>query len=90
MCSGIRNDFDFLDFDVIVVVVFFLFVIFLWCFGKFIIESSKEILNCIVYDNLNLCYVIVEMFGCLFVCDDVVNFCVMSFVLLDIVLGWWW
>ena len=53
------------------------------------IDCSKEISNCIVSDNPNLRYAIVETLGCLLARDDVVNLCVTSAALLDRVSTWW-
>lgn len=89
VCNGIRNDFDFTDSDVTAAAVSFLSAIPSWRLGKFIIDSSKEISNCIVHDNPNLRYAIVETLGCLLARDDVVNLCVTSAALLDTVSGWW-
>jgi hypothetical protein len=89
VCRGIRNDFDFPDPDVTAAAVSFLSALPAWRLGKFIIESSKEISNCIVHENPNLRYAIVETLGCLLARDDLVNLCVSSATLLDKVSRWW-
>jgi hypothetical protein len=89
VCRGIRNDFDFPDSDVTAAAVSFLSAIPSWRLGKFIIDNSKEISNCIVNENPNLRYAIVETLGCLLARDDVVNLCVTSAALLERVSTWW-
>lgn len=89
VCRGIQNDFDFPDSDVTAAAVSFLSAIPSWRLSKFVIDSSKEISNCIVHDNPNLRYAIIETLGCLLARDDVVNLCVTSAALLDRVSGWW-
>ncbi|XP_024368196.1 protein TPLATE isoform X2 [Physcomitrium patens] len=89
VCRGIQNDFNFPDSDVTAAAVSFLSAIPSWWFGKFITDISKEISNCLVHDNPNLRYAIVETLGCLLARDDVVNLCVTTPALLERVGGWW-
>ncbi|KAG0586281.1 hypothetical protein KC19_2G078600 [Ceratodon purpureus] len=89
VCRGIQNDFEFPDSDVTAAAVSILSAIPSWRLGKFITDCSKEISNCIVHDNPNLRYAIVETLGCLLARDDVVNLCVTSAALLDRVATWW-
>lgn len=82
MCWGIWNDFDFPDSNVMAA------TIPSWHLGKFITDCNKEILNCIIHRNPNLCYAIVETLGLAH--NNIVNLCVMNATLLDKVATWWW
>lgn len=89
VCRGILNDFDFPDSDVTAAAVSFISAIPSWRLGNFIIDCSDKISNCILSDNPNLRYAIIETLGCLLARDDLVNLCVSSAPLLEKVSLWW-
>eukprot|EP00249_Psilotum_nudum_P022975 c28708_g1_i1 orf=979-4446(+) len=89
VCRGIKNDFDFPDPDVTAAGVSFLAAIPSWRLGKLITECSKEISDCIVAENDNLRYAIIETLGSILARDDMVTLCEASGALLDKVGVWW-
>ncbi|KAG6555879.1 hypothetical protein Mapa_002521 [Marchantia paleacea] len=89
VCRGVKNDFDFQDSDVTAAAVSIVAAIPSWRLGKLIIDCSKEISNCLVDNNPNLRYNIVETLGCLLARDDVVTLCESNVTLLERVSTWW-
>ncbi|KAL3683893.1 hypothetical protein R1sor_001915 [Riccia sorocarpa] len=89
VCRGVKNDFDFQDSDVTAAAVSIVAAIPSWRLGKLISDCSKEISNCLVDNNPNLRYNIVETLGCLLARDDVVTLCESNVTLLERVSTWW-
>ncbi|KAG6659679.1 protein TPLATE [Carya illinoinensis] len=89
VCSGVRNDLDFPDPDVIAAAVSILAALPSHRLGKLIADSSKEIESCFGSPSDNLRFSITETLGCILARDDVVTLCENSVNLLDRVSNWW-
>lgn len=89
VCRAIRNDLVFPDPDVTAAAVSCLASVPSWRLGKLLIDCSKEISSCIVSDNANLRYAVVESLGCVLPRDDAVALCAASAAMQEIVVSWW-